>query len=47
VNKYMVGCTVDQLAADNRVHTIRVRRFLMWYYIVVTFHDGTVRILAR
>ena len=42
-----VGYAIEQIAPNDDIKTIRVRRIFLFYYLVIVMHDGTVRFILK
>ena len=42
-----VGYAIEQIAPNDDIKTIRVRRIFRFYYLVIVMHDGTMRFILK
>jgi len=47
VNRDRVGYAIEQIAPNDDIKTIRVRRIFRFYYLVIVMYDGTVRFILK
>jgi len=47
VRRERVGYAIEQIAPNDDIKTIRVRRIFRFYYLVIVMHDGTMRFILK
>jgi len=47
VRRERVGYAIEQIAPNDDIKTIRVRRIFRFYYLVIVMWDGTVRVILK